>query len=70
MVGQLKGMGTGLLNHHVKEGNMKVGDQQHTLVLLYVSNILMSFNVDIVVMISDYLHLMGGGGRPFIKELM
>jgi len=30
----------------------------------------MSFNIDVVVMIKDYHHCMGGGGRPFIKELL
>ena len=29
----------------------------------------MSFNIDTVVMINDYDHLMGGGIGPFIKEL-
>ena len=32
-------------------------------------NVIMSFSIDVVVMINDYRHLMGGGGRAFIKEL-
>ena len=32
-------------------------------------NVIMSFSIDVVVVINDYHHLMGRGGRAFIKEL-
>ena len=67
MVGQLKGTGTGFLNHHVKKGNMVLMmDLVQNLFPSTASfgasfcsiNIITSFNIDVVVMINDYHHLM------------
>ena len=59
MVGQLKGTGTGFLNHHVKKGNM-------VLMMDLVQNLFpstasfgasfCSINIDVVVMINDCHH--------------
>ena len=43
--------------------------QQQALVLLSISIDIMSFNIDVSVVIDDYHHLRGGGGGAFIKEL-
>ena len=57
------GMVLRYFNHYVKKGNMMV-----VIVLLSVSfNNIMSFNMDIGVMIND---LMGGGGRAFMQVML
>jgi len=73
-------MGTGLLNHHVKKGSMMVVmmDLDQNLFPSTVSygasfcsiNIIMSFNMDVVVMVNDYHHLLGGGTGHSSKSSM
>jgi len=79
MVCILKDTGTGLLNHHVKKGNKMVVmiDLDQNLfpstasfgASFYSIDNNMSFSIDVGVMINDYHHLRGEGGRVFFNEL-
>ena len=77
-------MGTGLLNHHVKKGNMMVvmmdldqnlfslNSKLWYFFLFPLTLLWYSIIIGVVVMVNDYhhrRHLMGGEGRPFIEEL-
>jgi len=78
MVGRLNGMGTRLLNHHVKKDGgddgpgpepIPLNSKVWCLFLFPLIIIIMSFNMDVYAVINDYHHLREGEGGALIKEL-
>jgi len=82
MVSQLKGTGTGLLNHHAKRGNKMVVMMEEPIPLnsklccfflfSLIIYIIMSFNIATCrccVVTNVYHHLRGERGGVFIKKL-